>query len=610
MRHIRPDPEIQAPIGRLVFLSLALLVASCGGGGGGGSSMPLGNDASLSSLSISTATLEPVFSSSVTDYTAAVGFATNSTQVIATPGDASATVRVNGAAVASGVASDPVPLNEGNNTITVNVVAENGNTARTYTLVVTRQSASEFARIAYVKASNTDANDVFGKSVALSGDGETLAVGAPNEQSAATGVDGDDNDNSADYAGAVYVFIRDSSGAWSQQAYITASNTDLGDFFGQSVALSADGATLAVGATGEDSAATGAYGDETDNTAGASGAVYVFTRDSEGVWTQHAYLKASNTDGRDFFGQSVALSGDGATLVAGARSEGSSATGVNGDETDNTASHAGAAYVFTRDSGGVWTQQAYIKASNTDSGDWFGHSVALSADGTTLAVGADWEDSRATGVNGDETDNGGLAPGAAYVFTRGSGGVWAQQAYIKASNTDMYDDLDERGDGFGIDVALSADGTTLAVGAVLEDSSATGVNGDETDNSAREAGAVYVFTRDSGGIWTQQAYVKASDTAAQDLFGVRVALSADGSMLAVGSFTYGAVYVFTCDASGVWTQRTVLYASDIAGRVALSADGVTLVLGALGEDSAATGINGDEGNNTALDSGAVYIFEL
>jgi len=127
-----------------------------------------------------------------------------------------------------------------------------------------------------------------------------------------------------------------------------------------------------------------------------------------GVWSQQAYLKASNTDAGDAFGISVAVSGD--TVVVGAIGESSNATGVNGDQTDNSAPGAGAAYVFVR-SGTVWTQQAYLKASNTDQHDFFGYSAAVS--GATAVVGAIRESSNATGVNGSQTDNSALAAGAA-----------------------------------------------------------------------------------------------------------------------------------------------------------------------------------------------------
>ncbi len=188
------------------------------------------------------------------------------------------------------------------------------------------------------------------------------------------------------------------SSEWAQQAYIKASNTGGGDNFGESVALSSDGNTLAVSTIGEDSNATGINGNESNGSASGSGAVYVFTRSSSGTWIQEAYIKASNTGSFDQFGYSVALSSDGNTLAVGANSEDSNATGINGDESNGSASSSGAVYVFTRSSSGTWTQEAYIKASNTDSSDIFGFNITLSSDGNTLAVGAYLEDSNATGT--------------------------------------------------------------------------------------------------------------------------------------------------------------------------------------------------------------------
>src|SRR5204862_483895 len=149
----------------------------------------------------------------------------------------------------------------------------------------------------------------------------------------------------------------------------------------------------------------------------------------------------------------------------------------------DSAPKAGAAYVFTR-TGATWSQQAYVKASNTGAGDRFG-GVALSADGQTLAVGAYSEASAATGIGGNQTDNSAPNAGAAYVFAR-SGTTWHHQAYVKASNTGAMD-------GFGWSAALSADGAILVVGAYTESSAATGIGGNQSDNSALNAGAVYVF---------------------------------------------------------------------------------------------------------------------
>src|SRR5690606_29875211 len=144
----------------------------------------------------------------------------------------------------------------------------------------------------------------------------------------------------------------------------------------------------------------------------SSGAAYAFVRNGT-EWTQQAYLKASNTGANDYFGYSVSISGD--TIVVGAIYEDSNATGVNGNQNNNGASGSGAAYVFVRD-GTTWTQQAYLKASNTGADDYFGYSVSISGD--TIVVGAVQEASNATGVNGDQNNNGASGSGAAYVFVR------------------------------------------------------------------------------------------------------------------------------------------------------------------------------------------------
>ena len=388
---------------------------------------------------------------------------------------------------------------------------------------------------ALLRASNTGAYDYFGFSAAISGD--TLVVGAPGEASNATGVNGNQSDNSYASSGAVYVFVR-SSGTWTQQAYLKSSNTGKEGNFGFSVAISGD--TVVVGASGEVS---------------NSGAGYVFVRTS-GTWSQQAYLQASNRDKSDYFGNSVAIDGD--TVVVGAWGEDSNSTGVNGTQGDNSGfGDSGAAYVFVRSSG-TWTQQAYLKASNTGKDGNFGFSVAISGD--TVVVGASGEASYAgagyvfvrtsgiwsqqallkasnpsadyyfgssVAISGDTVVVGAVyesygffQSGAAYVFVRTSG-KWSQQAYLKASNPG-YDD------NFGYSVAISGD--TVVVGAYQEASNATGVNGNQSDNSYAGAGAAYVFVRSSG-TWTQQAYLKAS-TFDVAQFGFSVAIS--GETMVVG----------------------------------------------------------------------------
>ncbi|MEZ5463692.1 MAG: FG-GAP repeat protein [Lysobacteraceae bacterium] len=338
------------------------------------------------------------------------------------------------------------------------------------------RSGNTWSLQAYLKASNTNAGDFFGGSVAVSGD--TVVVGAIGEKSATAGVNGNQADNSANSAGAAYVFVR-TGNAWSQQAYLKASNTGTFDSFGRAVAISGD--TVVVGASGEDSGTTGVNGNQADNSVNLAGAAYVFVRTGNN-WSQQAYLKASNSGVADYFGSAVAVSGD--VVVIGAFEENSAATGVNGNQADNSTLGAGAAYVFVRGNNG-WFQQAYLKASNSGEGDYFGSSVAVSGD--TVVVGASSEDSASSGMNGNQASNSAVGAGAAYVFARIGrlGGVWTQQAYVKASNTDAEDRL-------GYSVAVSGD--LVVAGAFQEDSFDTGVNGNQLDNTMQDAGAAYVFS--------------------------------------------------------------------------------------------------------------------
>ena len=524
----------------------------------------------------------------------------------------------------------------------------------------TAAPALALKQTAYLKASNAEAYDYFadgggnqghnGNSIAMSADGNTLAVGAPYESGGSRGANGDQNDNSAYAAGAVYVFVRQGS-SWTQQAYIKASNSDQSDHFGASVSLSHDGNTLAVAAPWVSSAACGIIGNQSDNSLRQAGAVYVFLR-SGSDWTQQAYVKASNAgragegempgDG-DQFGYSVGLSGDGNTLAVGAISEDSAAQQVNGDQKDDTQQSSGAVYVFGR-TGASWTQQAYLKGSHLQAGDMLGFAVALSVDGSTLVASAFDERGSGRTINGPRDNTAGGA-GALYVFTR-RGSSWAQEAYIKGSRTEATDQL-------GYVVAISDDGNTIAAGAGDEDCLTPGVNPPGCDNDSPPrgtaniwVGAAYVFVR-SGAAWTEQAFIKANNPRPYNSFGVKLALSGDGNTLAVSAYLEdnagrgvrapdsqpflivdhldpwrehrsqaeesGAVYLYIRSAA-TWTQRAYVKGSnteagdEFGSAVALSGDGRLMAIGAHNEDSAAKGVDGDQSDNSAEDSGAVYIF--
>ncbi len=556
----------------------------------------------LSSLAVNEAQIAPAFDAETFAYATQVGLhdATIRIDVAAAPLDA--TVTINDLVVTDGHAL--VALDIGDNAVEVVVTGTNG---RTHSYVLTVDRAPTVLRHAYLKASNADGMDRFGHVLAVSGD--TLVVGAPGEDSNATGVNGNQGNpfNMSHLgSGAAYVFVRDGN-RWTQQAYLKPSNTRANDAFGTSVAI--DGDTLVVGAPHQDGA-----GQQGAQITADGGAVYVFTR-SAGTWTQQAYVQANLAGSGDRFGTSVSISGE--TLVVGAPFEDGDGQGMNPDPSSNAEIDSGAAYVFTRD-GVAWTQQAYLKPSNGDPGDGFGTSVVI--EGEVLAVGAPNESSAGGGID-PQLDNSAAGSGAVYVFTRASA-VWAQTAWLKASNVDA-------GDRFGAAVAL-ADGQ-LAVGAPNE-ASATGA---PEDNSAAACGAVYVFAFD-GSAWSAAAYLKPGVTELEDRFGESIAI--DGELLVVGapgedgsgagvnpeapfgpdsngSAQSGAAYVFARDGSA-WTQTTYLksFVADnaivnFAFGSSVAIDSGNIAIGAVGDSSSDSGINPPmPAPFTTPDTGSVFAF--
>jgi FG-GAP repeat len=467
--------------------------------------------------------------------------------------------------------------------------------------------------IAAIKASNAKKDDQFGSTVAMSADGNTMAISSTQEDSAAKGINGNQADQSALSSGAVYVFVRSGDG-WVQQAYVKASNSKTKDQFGASLALSNDGNTLAVGAVGESSSATGVNGDQKDTSMPGAGAVYVFTR-SGTTWAQQAYVKASNTGEKavgDQFGYSIALSGDGNTLATGAIGESSAATGINGNQADNSADGSGAVYVYTR-SGSNWSQQAYVKPWNTTTrGVLFGYSVGLSGNGNTMAVGAYDEDRGRGGV---------------YVFNR-NGNTWMQQTRLSALNA-------EQGDSLGCSLAISDDGNTVLAGAFDEDSLLRGIQppteGSNDATSDVSTGAAYVFVR-NGAAWSQQAFIKATNTRLNDQFAWALSLSRDGNTIAVGAHLEdsgaaglngnqedssaedsGAAYVYA-RTGATWApvsyvkSPTPRLSAEFGISLALSGDGKELVVGAFKDSGGGTGINPAKTAKPSQESGEAYVY--
>lgn len=486
---------------------------------------------------------------------------------------------------------------------------------------------------AYLKAPNNTNDDLFGSSVAISGD--TLVVGAFTEENSAAGIiNGTDlsaTNVSGNGNGAAYVYTRSPSGVtWSHQAYLKAPNTGTTDLFGESVAISGD--TIVIGARWENSSTTsivnGATTAGSNNSGFANGAAYVFVR-SGTTWSHQAYLKTPNNSGFDFFGASVAIDGD--TVVVGAFTEDSTTTaiinGTNLAAANNAGNNTGAAYVFTR-AGTSWSHQAYLKAPNAGDSDLFGGRVAISGDTIVVAATAE-ASSTSTILNGTDlssANDAGSGNGAAYVFTR-AGTSWSHQAYLKAPNTGNDHE-------FGRSVAI--DGDTIVVGAYREASSTNfiinGANLSATNNTGSDNGAAYVFAR-SGTVWSHQAYLKAPNNSNVDRFGESVAIS--GDTIVVGASREdststdsansdaandagndnGAAYVYTRIA-GNWFSQEYLKSPNNSNRdefgVSVGVSANTIVVGAAREASSTQSvINGGDLSGTddgGSSNGAAYVF--
>ena len=415
----------------------------------------------------------------------------------------SVALSANGSTMAVGAASETVYVTDASGNPTT---ARSSSTGAVY--IFTRTADNRWSQQARLQSSYTAPYMLssfarFGSSLALSADGNTLAVGAPEESSNARGVNGDPTNIATPGAGAVYVFERSSS-TWSQQAYVKSINTPPAAYvspnsvsagalnpylFGTSVSLSADGNLLAVGTPGESGDMVGS--EQTNSTAWKVGAVYTYARNKAAgntIWTPRDYLKTDNTP-YSSFGKDLALSGDGMTLaVAGSK-----------------------AYVFTQGSNG-WSPQSV--AGPDTLGPASVSRIALSSDGNTLAVGAliNQQDGNPTGTR------------VALVFSR-SKGAWSEQATLKPSYINNYSSFP---------LALSADGNALAVGDFRQAGSGTGLGSNPAESLAPNAGAVYLWQR-SGSQWSQRSFIKASNTDVADRFGSSIALSADGTTLAVGA---------------------------------------------------------------------------
>ena len=369
-------------------------------------------------------------------------------------------------------------------------------------------------------------------------DEQTNGVGSNFGFSVAISADGNtaligaNIDNSS--KGAAWVFTR-SNGAWTQLgSKIVPTDEATSAEFGSSVALSSDGSTALIGG-------------ELD--AGQTGAAWIYVRSGSG-YVEQKRLVGNGETGPGQFGHSVALSANGNTALIGA---------LDDQGASNPGSTGGAAWVFTR-SGTTWGTGVKIApavAPNPTNDSDFGTAVALSSDGTIAFIGG-------------PGDNAGL--GAVSVWT-GGGSSWSFSQRLSANDVGTT--------AFGGATAISSDGSTAVIGG-------------GNDNTTIGGGA-WVFTR-SGSTWSQQGPVllPTNGTGPNAQFGNSVGISSDGNTVLIGSSNdsnmVGAAYLFTRSA-GVWNEQQRLTGSGETGfgffgsGVALSSDGQTAMIGALGDNS-------------------------
>lgn len=321
------------------------------------------------------------------------------------------------------------------------------------------RSGATWSKQATFSPSDLAGGDAFGTSVTLCGDGNTALVGAPYKTSS---------------SGVVYVFSR-MGAAWTQTGLLTAGTITTGDFFGAAVACSTDGNTAAVGVPNRASGPNANVG-----------AVVVFTRSGTGAFTTGPTLTPGDGAAYDNFGSAFAVNGNGGTIVVGAAAK---------------ANDTGAAYVFAG-SGGSYTG---VTLARTDAviGDYFGGSVAVSADGGTLLVGAP---RKTVGTMS--------SAGAAYVFTGNGTSYTVTMPTLTAADG-------QPNDQYGVTVALSSDASVAAVSAPYRNSN---------------TGAVYTLAR-SGMNYIPSQTITGMFVAGSNgyTFGTGLALNADGSTAIFGA---------------------------------------------------------------------------
>ena len=376
--------------------------------------------------------------------------------------------------------------------------------------------------------------------------------------------------------------------------YIKTNENNQHQSAGRSISLNADGTVMAIGAPGSP---YGTFAGNPITDEKIPGAVYLY-RKVDGNWQQEQKLQAPAPENNDGFGHSVSLSADGKLLAVGSHKENSSSTGIN-SEANNSRHNAGAVYVF-KNINAIWEQDAYLKASHTYQYQQFGESTKLSADGSTLIVGA-------PGISLEFVNRSENPLEAVYVFKK-EGDSWYQQARIFESSIGI-------NANFGDAIAINSDGTIMMIGAPYSDYT------NEENTVIQDTGVAFTYQLDDEGNWLKTHEFSSPSLTKNYEFGASLTLSGDGHRVAIGSFKYfastGAINIFD-KAGNNWELNAsirahhslkysaLLFPSDIA----FNHEGTVLVIGTPGQRGFTPGVSRSPGETESnWSSGAAYVYK-
>lgn len=368
--------------------------------------------------------------------------------------------------------------------------------------------------------------DQFGISASVYGD--FAIIGARYEDEDSLG------NNTITSGGSAYIYQRNTNNTWTQIQKIVASDRNGSDQFGWAVSI--DGDYIAVSSVNQD------YDENGLNQQSDAGAVYIFENDGNNHWVEVQKLVASDRNALDWFGWTLDITGN--RLIVGSSQEDEDSSGIN------TLNNSGAAYIFERDGGGIWTEKAKLVALDRGANDNFGYSVAIESD--MAIVGARYEDEDPLGANTMSNS------GSAYIFEEVAPGSWIQ--IQKLQNSDRTAE-----DYFGWTVAMH--GNLAVIGAYGEDHDITG------SNYLLESGSAYVFRKNSSNQWTEESKLVASDREAMMYF--TRSISIWDSTIVIGAYNEdkndvgllnltdaGAAYVFETYGNGIWYQSQKITSFD------------------------------------------------